>query len=127
MPLAIGGATGATGPSGADGTNGTNGATGATGSGLYTGAVAPDGVGPELIQPIPMGLPIGDSNLFADLQKELGDSQMMNRDLGPYPVDFSPPGDERIEMAEPVFDSGIDFRKVCNPQRVGVQFPMRIN
>ncbi len=59
-----------------------SGATGATGSGLYTGAVAPAGVGPELLQPIPMGTPIGDSNLFADLQEELSDSQRFDRDLG---------------------------------------------
>ena len=76
-----------------------SGATGATDSGLYTGAVAPVGFGPELIQPIPMGLPVGDSNLFADLQEELGDSQMMDRDLGA--------GDERIEMAEPDYDEAV--------------------
>ncbi len=78
-----------------------SGATGATGSGLYTGAVAPVGFGPELIQPIPMGTPIGDSNLFADLQEELSDSQRFDRDLGA--------GDVRIEMAEP------DFGEVVKP------------
>ncbi len=92
-----------------------SGVTGATGSGLYTGAVAPDGVGPELIQPIPLGIPVGDSNLFGGVNEDGGDSQMFERDLGSYPLDFSPPGDERIEMAEPVFDSGIDFRDAVLP------------
>ncbi len=76
-----------------------SGATGATGSGLYTGAVAPVGVGPELLQPIPMGTPIGDSNLFADLREELSDSQRFDRDLGA--------GDVRIEMAEPDFGEAV--------------------
>lgn len=87
-----------------------SGATGATGSGLYTGAMAPDGVGPERIQPIP----VGDSNLFGGGQ-DVDDSQMFDHDLGGFPLDFSPPSDERIEMAEPVFDSGIDFRIAVKP------------
>ncbi len=91
-----------------------SGVTGATGSGLYTGAVAVDGVGPELIQPIPLGIPVGDSNLFGGTQDAV-DSQMFDRDLGGFPLDFSPPGEERVEMAEPVFDSGIDFRDAVEP------------